>query len=84
MNAIPNEYDGPRLPAKRLKAKQFALDFAYADSAAELDQGVRETIRGVKMSIMAMGIALYRIQTTERKPEKISGGYRQSKEKGCQ
>ena len=64
MNAIPNEYDGPRLPAKRLKVKQFALDFAYADSAAELDQGVRETIRGVKMSIMAMGIALYRIQTT--------------------
>ena len=38
MNAMPNEYDGPRLSAKRLMVKQFNLDFVYAESATELDQ----------------------------------------------
>jgi hypothetical protein len=62
MNAIPNEYDGPRVPVKTLDSPRFELDFANSDSAAELDSGIRETLRGVKISIMAMGIALYRIQ----------------------
>jgi hypothetical protein len=61
MNAISNSYDGSRAPVKKIKAGQFELDFAYSESADELDRGVRETIRSVKMSIMAMGIALYRI-----------------------
>jgi hypothetical protein len=59
---IQNQYDGPRAPLRLLEPQEFNLDFAYSDSPQELDDGVRETIRGVKMSIMAMGIALYRLQ----------------------
>ena len=54
---LANQYDGPRAPTKRLPASQFSLDFAYSESASELDNGVRETIQGVKLFIMAMGIA---------------------------
>ncbi|GHU60355.1 hypothetical protein FACS189444_7010 [Spirochaetia bacterium] len=60
-NAIENVYDGPQRPIKRLESKQFSLDFAYSENATELDVGIRETARGYKLSIMAMGIALYRV-----------------------
>jgi hypothetical protein len=60
-NAIKNVYDGPQRPVKRLEATQFSLDFAYSENATELDAGIRETARGYKLSIMAMGIALYRV-----------------------
>jgi hypothetical protein len=56
-----NEYDGPRKPTKQIEAGQFKLDFAYSDKPEEVDSGIRETIRGVKLSILAMGIALYRL-----------------------
>jgi len=65
MNAISNKYDCPRPPVKPFQAKQFDLDFAYSESAEELDKGVRETIQGMKMSILATGVALYRIQAAE-------------------
>jgi hypothetical protein len=59
---IRNDYDGPRKPPKQIAAAgQFKLDFAYSDKPEEVDEGIRETIRGVKLSIMAMGIALYRL-----------------------
>jgi hypothetical protein len=58
---IKNEYDGPQRPTKKLEAKQFTLDFAYSTDAQEIDAGIRETARGYKLSIMAMGIALYRV-----------------------
>jgi hypothetical protein len=58
---IENVYDGPQKPVKKFKAKQFTLDFAYSENATELDTGIRETARGYKLSIMAMGIALYRV-----------------------
>ena len=61
---IQNTYDGPKKPARSLKSEQFNLDFAYSVDAAEVDTGIRETIRGVKVSIMAMGIALYRIDVS--------------------
>jgi hypothetical protein len=59
--AIENIYDGPVKPPKKFEAKQFTLDFAYSENATELDTGIRETARGYNLSIMAMGIALYRI-----------------------
>jgi hypothetical protein len=59
--AIENVYDGPQRPVKKFEAKQFTLDFAYSENATELDAGIRETARGYKLSIMAMGIALYRV-----------------------
>jgi hypothetical protein len=58
---IKNEYDGPRKPKKAPAIHQFALDFAYSRDAKTVDAGIRETIKGVKLSIMVMGIALCRV-----------------------
>jgi hypothetical protein len=55
---IPNQYDGLRPPAKPLHSGHFSLDYANSDNAAEIDAGIRETIRGVRLSILAMGIGL--------------------------
>jgi len=65
METIVNQYDGPRRPAKRMPSGQFSLDYAYSDSAAEVDSGVRDTIKGVRLSILAMGIALARFRQRE-------------------
>jgi hypothetical protein len=61
---IKNSYDGPKKPPKEIKSGQFKLDFAYSQDAEEVDTGIKETIRGVKLSIMAMGIALYRVDVS--------------------
>jgi len=62
MKAIPNEYDGPRPPAKRLSVGQVSLDYANSDNAAEIDAGIRETIKGVRLSILAMGLGLAKLK----------------------
>jgi len=62
METIQNIYDGARKPKK--ENGQFKLDFAYSQDAKEIDSGIKETIRGVKLSIMAMGIALYRVDVS--------------------
>jgi hypothetical protein len=59
---IPNQYDGPKYPEKRLPSGHFSLDYANSDDAAEIDAGIRETIRGVRLSILAMGIGLAKIK----------------------
>jgi hypothetical protein len=64
MDTITNEYDGPQKPPRVSKGGQFRLDFAYSQNATEVDAGIRETIQGVKLSIMAMGIALYRVDVS--------------------
>jgi len=62
METIKNEYDGPKAVSRVIKyPKPITLDFAYSEDAAEIDTGIRSTITGVKVSIMAMGIALYRV-----------------------
>lgn len=62
MDTIKNEYSGPKKPHRELaKAGEFQLDFAYSTDAAAVDTGIKSAIRGVKLSIMAMSIALYRI-----------------------
>jgi hypothetical protein len=47
---IKNEYDGPAKKTRKIFGGQFSLDFAYSQDAQELDTGIRETIRGVKVS----------------------------------
>jgi hypothetical protein len=59
---IPNQYDGPRKPEKRLPSGHFSLDYANSDDATEIDTGIRETIKGVRLSILAMGIGLAKIK----------------------
>ncbi|MDR2951752.1 MAG: hypothetical protein LBU82_00765 [Treponema sp.] len=54
---IKNEYDGPA-KSHKIESGQFSLDFAYSQDPHVIDSGIRETIRGVKVSIMAMGIAV--------------------------
>jgi hypothetical protein len=58
MNTIANEYDGPKAPAKRLLASQISLDHANSGDAAEIDIGIRETIKGLRRSMLAMGLGL--------------------------
>jgi hypothetical protein len=62
MKAIPNEYDGPRPPAKRTPALGISLDYANSDNAVEIDTGIRESIKGLRMSILAMGLGLARFK----------------------
>jgi len=62
MNTIANEYDGPKAPAKRLLANQISLDYANSDDAAEIDAGIRETIKGLRLSILAMGLGLAKLK----------------------
>jgi hypothetical protein len=59
---IPNQYDGPQKPVKKLEGGYFSLDYANSDDAAEIDSGIRETIKGVRLSILAMGIGLATIK----------------------
>lgn len=61
---IKNEYNGPIKKPRKIGDGQFSLDFAYSQDAQEVDAGIKETIRGVKVSIMAMGIALYRVDVS--------------------
>jgi hypothetical protein len=59
---ISNEYDGPHPPAKRLLPSHVSLDYANSDNAKEIDAGIRETIKGVRLSILAMGLGLARLK----------------------
>jgi hypothetical protein len=43
---ISNQYDGPRAPAKKLPSSHVALDYINSDNAAEIDAGIRDTIKG--------------------------------------
>jgi hypothetical protein len=62
MNTIANEYDGPKAPAKCLLANQISLDYANSEDAAEIDTGIRETIKGLRLSILAMGLGLAKLK----------------------
>jgi len=62
METIPNQYDGPLPPAKKLPAGKFNLDYANSDNAEEIDAGIRDTIKGVRLSILAMGMGLARLK----------------------
>ena len=59
---IPNQYDGPRPPAKRMSSPGFSLDYVNSDNAVEIDAGIRESVKGVRMSILAMGLGLAKLK----------------------
>jgi hypothetical protein len=59
---IQNQYDGPQAPATRPASGRFSLDYADSDNAKEIDSGIRETIKGIRLSILAMGIGLAKIK----------------------
>jgi hypothetical protein len=59
---IKNQYDGPLPPARPLPSGYFSLDCASSDNASEIDAGIRKTIKGVRGSILAMGIGLAKIK----------------------
>jgi hypothetical protein len=61
MDTIPNIYDGPR---KSRKSQLFSLDFANSNDPLILDSGIRETMRGMNLSAIAVSKALYRIYTS--------------------
>ena len=37
---IPNQYDGPRVPAKKLPSSHIILDYINSDNAAEINAGI--------------------------------------------
>ena len=39
-----------------------SLDYAKSDNAGEIDNGIRETIKGIRLSILAMGLGLAKIK----------------------
>ena len=43
-------------------AGSVALDYAGSDVAAEIDRGIRETIKGIRISVLAMGLGLANIK----------------------
>jgi hypothetical protein len=52
----------PALRPRRLLSGHFSFDYANSDDAEEIDAGIRETSRGVRLSILAMGIGLAKIK----------------------
>ena len=51
------------IPMTPLIAGHISLDYVNSDSAAEIDKGIRETIKGIRLSILAMGMGLANIKT---------------------
>ena len=62
MKAIANYYDGPVKPVQKMNTQPIPLDYAYSNVAAEIDTGIRETIKGIRVSILAMGMGLANIK----------------------
>lgn len=62
-----NNYETTEI-SKVFKAEEsysgyITLDYAESDNAVEIDLGIRETIRGIRVSILAMGLALANMKT---------------------
>ena len=63
MTTIKNEYDGHLPPAKKLKGNtSVSLDYINSEDAEEIDAGIRDTLKGVRLSILAMGMGLAKLK----------------------
>jgi hypothetical protein len=60
---IQNQYDGPKPSPKKVAPASTSLDYVNSDDAAEIDTGIRETIKGIRLSILAMGVGLAKIKS---------------------
>jgi hypothetical protein len=47
---IPNQYDGPRKPERKPEGSHFNLDYVNSNNAAEIDAGIRESIKGLRLA----------------------------------
>jgi len=45
-----------------IRTDTIPLDYAYSSMASVIDSGIRDTIKGIRLSILAMGIGLARIR----------------------
>ena len=84
--AIANFYDGPPSLARagqKAKAEPIQLDYAYSNVAVEIDHGIRETIKGIRVSILAMGLCLAKIKTKGLYIDLDCGSMNQYVEKLC-
>ena len=61
LQTTPNE-DNALKTITKLKIDPVYLDYAYSDNAAEIDSGIRDTIKGIRLSILAMGMGLAKIK----------------------
>ena len=52
----------PNLKTK-LSKPRLPLDYANSDDPAEIDNGIRDTIKGIRLSILAMGIGLAKVKS---------------------
>jgi hypothetical protein len=50
-DVIKNEWDTPPRPAKRMAHGNVSLDYANSDDASEIDAGILETVKGVRLSL---------------------------------
>ena len=50
-------------PANRRNDGLFLHGFADAGDAAEIDRGIRDSVKGIRLSILAMGVGLAKIKT---------------------
>ena len=55
--------EGDFNPANRRIDGLFLHGFADAGSAAEIDRGIRDSVKGIRLSILAMGVGLAKIKT---------------------
>ena len=81
--AIANVYDGPVKPAVKIQSEAISLDYAYSDTADEIDTGIRETIKGIRVSILAMGLGLAKIKAKGLYIDLNCGSMNQYVEKLC-
>ena len=44
---------------------QLSLDYVNSDDPAEIDNGIRDTIKGIRLSILAMGLGLAKIKSNK-------------------
>ena len=59
---IQNQYDGPQAPKKKLSSEKISLDYIYSGNAVEIDLGIKETIKGLGLSILAIGMGLAKLK----------------------
>ena len=62
MKTTQNNYIGPVKPVTKMRSQAIELDYAYSNKAEEIDKGIKDTIKGIRLSILAMGIGLARIK----------------------
>jgi hypothetical protein len=80
---IANYYDGPIKPVKKMNAAPIPLDYAYSEVASDIDNGIRDTIKGIRVSILAMGMGLAKIKNKGLYIDLDCGSMNQYVEKLC-